>query len=75
MRHKYKVTLFTKYFDVPTSLSCENIISYIYIIAENSSEIKNRIDKRFKGRKEILKIEKYENIFTDFSSNEINVTR
>lgn len=56
---KYKVTLFTKYFEVPTSLSCENIISYMYINAENISEIKDRIYKRFKDRKEILKIEKY----------------
>ena len=56
---KYKVTLFTKYFEVPTSLSCENIITYTYIDAENISEIKDRIYKRFKDRKEILKIEKY----------------
>jgi hypothetical protein len=56
---KYKVTLFTKYFEVPTSLSCENIISYMYIDAENISEVKDRIYKRFKDRKEILKIEKY----------------
>lgn len=56
---KYKVTLFTKYFEVPTSLSCENIITYTYINAENISEVKDRIYKRFKDRKEILKIEKY----------------
>jgi hypothetical protein len=56
---KYKVTLFTKYFEVPTSLSCENIINYVYINAENISEVKDRIYKRFKDRKEILKIEKY----------------
>jgi hypothetical protein len=59
---KYKVTLFTKYFEVPTSLSCENIISYMYIDAENISEVKDRIYKRFKDRKEILKIEKYAEI-------------
>ena len=56
---KYKVTLFTKYFEVPTSLSCENIISYVYINAENISEVKDKIYKRFNDRKEILKIEKY----------------
>ena len=56
---KYKVTLFTKYFEVPTSLSCENIITYTYINAKNISEVKDRIYKRFKDRKEILKIEKY----------------
>jgi hypothetical protein len=59
MIQKYKVTLFTKYFEVPTSLSCENIISYAYIDVENISEVKDRIYKRFKDRKEILKIEKY----------------
>lgn len=58
MKYKYKVMLYTKYFEVPTSLSCENLISYVYIIAENFSEIKSRIDKRFNGRKEIIKIEK-----------------
>lgn len=40
MKHKYKVILFTKYFDVPTSLSCENMISYTYIVAVNVSEVK-----------------------------------
>lgn len=60
MKHKYKVTLFTNYFETPTSLSCENIISYTYINAENPSEVKSRINKRFNDRKEILKIEKYE---------------
>lgn len=59
MTQKYKVTLFTKYFEVPTSLSCENIISYVYINAENISEVKERIYKRFNNRKEILKIEEY----------------
>ena len=42
MTQKYKVTLFTKYFETPTSLSCENIISYVYINAKNISE---RADK------------------------------
>lgn len=59
MEYKYKVTLFTKYFETPLSLSCENIITYMYINAENISEVKDRIYKRFKDRKEILKIEKY----------------
>ena len=58
MKQKYKVTLFTKWFDVPTSLSCENIITYTYIVAANVSEVEERI-KRFKGRKEIIKIEEY----------------
>ena len=58
MKNKYKVTLYTKWFEVPTSLSCENIISYTYIVAANVSEVKERINKRFKGRKEIIKIEK-----------------
>lgn len=58
MKNKYKVTLYTKYFEEPTSLSCENIISYVYIVAGNISEVKERINKRFKGRKEIIKIEK-----------------
>ena len=56
---KYKVTLFTKYFETPLSLSCENIISYVYINAKNISEVKDRIYKRFNDRKEILKIEEY----------------
>lgn len=56
---KYKVTLFTKYFETPLSLSCENIINYIYINAKNISEVKDIIYKRFNDRKEILKIEKY----------------
>lgn len=59
MKHKYKVTLFTNYFETPLSLSCENIISYVYINAKNISEVKDRIYKRFNDRKEILKIEKY----------------
>lgn len=58
-KEKYKVTLFTKYFESPTSLSCENVINYVYINAENISEVKDRIYKRFNDRKEILKIEKY----------------
>jgi hypothetical protein len=58
---KYKVTLFTKYFETPTSLSCENIINYVYINAENTSEVKDIIYKRFNDRKEILNIEKYKN--------------
>ena len=61
MKHKYKVTLFTKFFETPLSLSCENIISYVYINAKNISEVKDRIYKRFNDRKEILKIEKYKN--------------
>ena len=65
MKHKYKVTLFTKYFEEPLALSCENIINYVYINAKNTGEVKARIYKRFKGRKEILKIEKYENVFTN----------
>ena len=59
MEHKYKVTLFTNYFKTPLSLSCENIISYVYINAKNISEVKDRIYKRFNDRKEISKIEKY----------------
>ena len=65
MKHKYKVTLFTKYFETSTSLSCENIISYAYINTENISEVKDKIYKRFNDRKEILKIEKYEDVSTD----------
>ena len=61
MKQKYKVTLFTNWFDVPTALSCEIIISYTYIAAANVSEVKERINKKFKGRKEIIKIEKEEN--------------
>lgn len=58
MKNKYKVTLYTNWFEVSTSLSSENMISYAYIIAENVSEVKERINKKFKGRKEIIKIEK-----------------
>ena len=58
MKKKYKVTLYTNWFDVPTALSCENMISYTYIVGENISEVKERINKKFKGRKEIIKIEK-----------------
>lgn len=58
MKNKYKVTLYTNWFEVPTALSCENIISYAYIVAANVSEVKELINKRFKGRKEIIKIEK-----------------
>ena len=61
---KYKVTLFTKYFETPLSLSCENIINYVYINAKNISEVKDIIYKRFNDRKEILKIEKYNNYDT-----------
>ena len=59
MKQKYKVTLFTKWFDVPTALSCERMISCAYIVATNVSEVEERINKRFKGRKEIIKIEEY----------------
>lgn len=58
MEKKYKLTLYTNWFDVPTALSCENMINYTYIVAENISEVKERINKKFKGRKEIIKIEK-----------------
>lgn len=58
MKNKYKITLYTNWFDVPTALSCESMISYTYIIAGNISEVKERINKRFKGRKEIINIEK-----------------
>ena len=58
---KYKVTLFTKYFETPLSLSCENIINYVYINAKNINEVKDIIYKKFNDRKEILKIEKYKN--------------
>ena len=58
---KYKVTLFTKYFETPISLSCENIINYVYINAKNIHEVKDIIYKKFNDRKEILKIEKYKN--------------
>lgn len=34
------------------------MISYAYIVATNVSEVKERINKRFKGHKEIVKIEK-----------------
>ena len=61
MKHKFKVTLFTNYFETPLSLCCENIINYVYINAKNISEVKDRIYKRFNDRKEILKIEKYKN--------------
>lgn len=56
MKHKFKVTLFTNYFETPLSLNCENIINYVYINAKNISEVKVRIYKRFNDRKEILKI-------------------
>lgn len=59
MKNKYKITLYTRWFDVPTALSCENMISYVYIVATNVSEVKERINKRFKGRKEIINIEIY----------------
>lgn len=59
MKHKFKVTLFTNYFETPLSLSCENIINYVYINAENISEVKDIIYKRFNDRKKILKIEKW----------------
>lgn len=58
MKHKFKVTLFTNYFETPLSLSCENVINYVYINAENISEVKDIIYKRFNDRKKILKIEK-----------------
>lgn len=58
MKNKYKITLYTNWFDVTTALSCESMISYTYIIAGNISEVKERINKRFKGRKEIINIEK-----------------
>lgn len=58
MKNRYKVTLCTNWFDSPTSLSCENMISYTYIVAANVSEVEERINWRFKGRKEIIKIEK-----------------
>ena len=58
MKNKYKVALYTNWFDVPTSLSCESMISYTYIVAANVSEVKERINKKFNGRKEIINIEK-----------------
>lgn len=58
MKNKYKVKLYTKWFEEPTSLSCEQIISYAYMYAESISEIEDRINRRFDGRKEIIRIEK-----------------
>lgn len=58
MKQKFKVTLFTNYFETPLSLSCEHIINYVYINAKNISEVKDIIYKRFNDRKKILKIEK-----------------
>lgn len=58
MKNKFKVTLFTNYFETPLSLSCENVINYVYINAKNISEVKDIIYKRFNDRKKILKIEK-----------------
>ena len=58
--HKYKVKLYTKYFEVPLSLSCENVIGYAYITAKDISEVKDIIYKRFNDRKEIIGIEEYE---------------
>ena len=57
MKHQYKVKLFTNWFNVPTSLECEGIISYAYICAENTDELKQIVQKRFNGRKEIINIE------------------
>ncbi len=60
MKQKYKVTLYANWFDMPTALSCENMITYTYMVAANVSEVKERINKKFKGRKEIINIEKEE---------------
>ena len=68
----YKVKLFTNYFEVPTSCATENIISYVCITAENVSTVKDKVDKMFKGRKEIMKIEKYDHenkVWNEVSGN------
>jgi len=57
-KHKYKVVLYTKWFEVPTSLSCEPLFSTIYLAADNENELIEKINKKFNGRKEIEKIEK-----------------
>ena len=57
-KHKYKVNLYTKWFEVPTSLSCESLFSTIYLGADNENELIEIINKKFNGRKEIEKIEK-----------------
>lgn len=59
MEHIYKVKLFTKYFETPLSLSCENVIGYMYITAKDISEVKEIIYKIFNDRKEIIGIEEY----------------
>lgn len=75
MTQKYKVTLFTKYFKTPLSLTCENIINYVYINAKNKSEVKDIIYKRFNDRKEILKIEKMtEHILVEILGNFVRYT-
>ena len=56
MKKKYKVKLYAKWFEEPTSLTCENVISCCYLYAANPTEVKERIQKRFGGRKEIIDI-------------------
>ena len=56
MKKKYKVKLYTKWFEESISLTCENVISYCYLYAANPTEVRERIQKRFSGRKEIIDI-------------------
>ena len=53
---RYKVKIYAKWFDCPTSLATENVISYVCVSAKNTSEIENKINRRFNGRMEIIDI-------------------
>ena len=47
---RYKVKVYTKWFNVPTSLSVENVVQYRYIDADSKEQAIEKIKKLDGGR-------------------------
>lgn len=48
--NRYKVKVYTKWFQVPTSLSVENVIQYRYVDANSEEEALEKVKKMDGGR-------------------------
>ena len=53
---KYKIDCWTRWFDVPTSLSCERLRRNIYVHASNKEAAAKYITDRFGDKYEILSV-------------------
>ena len=55
--NRYKLTVGTNYFDVPTSLECEGVIKTIYVNGTDENDAFKTLDKKFPGKYEFIKVE------------------